>query len=171
MTSTPTHESKGGPKYPGLGLPLLHEKREGDAFPMGTHGDCYGGDSELVSVRELAMMTIMDQLTDKPEWHRKVFDEDVSEPNITHTRILTPNDIRFSVRSCQSGKLKLLLFLTKNGLALQPAIKMNGRPHLLKLQALPMKRHSKRQDSILSLRKRTNMFLDLKRIEGESKIF
>lgn len=126
MSSAATHESKEEPKYPGLGLPLLHEKREGDAFPLGTHGDCYGGLSELVSVRELAMMAIMDQLTDKPEWHRKVFDEDVSEPRFNHTHILTPIDMPFYIRSCQSGKLKLLLFLTKNGFSLQHAIKMSG---------------------------------------------
>jgi len=71
--SAPRHE------YPGLGLPLRHDERSGETYPMGAHGSCYGGKSDMVSVRELAMMMIMDQLTDKPDWHRKVFDEEVGQ--------------------------------------------------------------------------------------------
>lgn len=33
--------------------------------------------SALLPVREVAMMDIMSKLTDKPEWDRKVFDEDI----------------------------------------------------------------------------------------------
>lgn len=31
----------------------------------------------LLPVREVAMMAVMDQLTDKPDWHRKVFDPEI----------------------------------------------------------------------------------------------
>jgi hypothetical protein len=79
MASAVADESKSGLQYPGLGLPLRYDKHEGDAFPMGAHGSCYGGPSDMVSVRELAMMGIMDQLTDKADWHKKVFDDEVSE--------------------------------------------------------------------------------------------
>ena len=44
---------------------------------MGTHGNCYGGKSNILPVRELAMMMIMDKLTDKKDWHIKVFDDEI----------------------------------------------------------------------------------------------
>ncbi|TVY78455.1 hypothetical protein LSUE1_G006514 [Lachnellula suecica] len=66
------------PKYPGLGLPLRHFP-QGDygTYPLGIHGNCYGGDSDLLPVREVAMMAIMAKLTDKPDWHKKVFDDGI----------------------------------------------------------------------------------------------
>ena len=33
--------------------------------------------SELLPVREVAMLAVMERLTDKPEWHRKVFDDEI----------------------------------------------------------------------------------------------
>ncbi|KAF2677947.1 hypothetical protein K458DRAFT_446684 [Lentithecium fluviatile CBS 122367] len=60
-------------KYPGLGLPLRYD---GDGtkgyYP---HGSCRGANSDLLTVREVAMMSIMETLTDKEDWHKKVFDE------------------------------------------------------------------------------------------------
>lgn len=64
--------------YPGLGLPLRHNPQDEFGFyPIGAHGSCYGADSDLLPVRELAMMSVMDKLTDKPDWEKKVFDEDI----------------------------------------------------------------------------------------------
>jgi hypothetical protein len=37
----------------------------------------YGSESEPLFVRELAMMDVMEKLTDKPDWHKKVFDEEI----------------------------------------------------------------------------------------------
>ena len=54
-----------GPPYPGLGLPLC-SKRDGYQQP-----------SDTLPVRELAMMHIMDRLTDKKDWNKKVFDEGI----------------------------------------------------------------------------------------------
>lgn len=66
------------PEYPGLGLPLRHFPQGNyDTFPMGIHGNCFGGDSNFLPVREIAMMIIMDKLTDKPDWHTKVFDDKI----------------------------------------------------------------------------------------------
>jgi hypothetical protein len=66
------------PEYPGLGLPLRHfPQGNHPAYPMGIHGNCYGGDSDILPVREVAMMIVMDKLTDKPDWHKKVFDDDI----------------------------------------------------------------------------------------------
>lgn len=66
------------PEYPGLGLPLRHYPQEKHGlYPMGTHGNCYGGDSDILPVREVAMMTIMDKLMDKEYWHKKVFDDEI----------------------------------------------------------------------------------------------
>jgi hypothetical protein len=66
------------PNYPGLGLELLHYPRDKEEFyPVGAHSHCEDSDSHLLPVREVAMMLIMDQLTDKPDWHKKVFDDDI----------------------------------------------------------------------------------------------
>ena len=64
--------------YPGLGLPLRYNE-QGDYgfYPIGAHGSNYGSDSDLIFVRELAMMDVMEKLTDKPDWHKKVFDDEI----------------------------------------------------------------------------------------------
>jgi hypothetical protein len=65
-------------QYPGLGLPLRKFDWRGyHYYPSGAHASCYGNESELVSVRELAMMDVMEKLTDKQNWFQKVFDEDI----------------------------------------------------------------------------------------------
>lgn len=66
------------PDYPGLGLPLRHNpQRDYGFYPIGAHGSCYGADSKMLPVREVAMMSIMDRLTDKEDWHKKVFDDTI----------------------------------------------------------------------------------------------
>ena len=62
------------PLYPGLGLPL-REDEDGELFPVGAHGGCYGATTDPLPVREVAMMSVMESLTDKPNWHIKVHDE------------------------------------------------------------------------------------------------
>ncbi|KAL5381627.1 hypothetical protein DPSP01_007075 [Paraphaeosphaeria sporulosa] len=68
-----------GPPYPGLGLPLRIEADEQNYYPIGAHGSCSGSHTELLPVRELAMMHIMDRLTDKIDWDKKVWDETIVE--------------------------------------------------------------------------------------------
>ncbi|KZM20738.1 hypothetical protein ST47_g8140 [Ascochyta rabiei] len=69
---TPRH------RYPGLELPLREDARIDDAFfPIGAHGSCWGANFDPLSVRELAMMSIMESLTDEPDWHVKINDENV----------------------------------------------------------------------------------------------
>jgi len=46
-------------------------------YPIGAHHNCWGTDSELLPVREVFMMILMDSLTDKVDWHKKVFDEEI----------------------------------------------------------------------------------------------
>ena len=68
--------------YPGLGLNLRHHDQDGrdhEIYPIGIHPECYGADSEMLLVREVAMMIVMDRLTDKPDWHVKVFDDAIAE--------------------------------------------------------------------------------------------
>jgi Protein of unknown function (DUF4246) len=65
------------PNYPGLGLPLRHDPHEYGHYPIGAHGNCFKASSDLLPIRELAMMSIMDRLTDKEDWHKKVFDDDI----------------------------------------------------------------------------------------------
>lgn len=66
-------------QYPGLGRPLRHypSRIHWHAYPVGHDEYCYDNTSELLPVREVAMMIIIDRLTDKPEWEKKVFSEDV----------------------------------------------------------------------------------------------
>jgi hypothetical protein len=65
-------------QYPGLGLPLRYKPESFSGFyPNST--SLYGSESELILVRELAMMGLMDTLTDKPDWHKKVFNDTIVE--------------------------------------------------------------------------------------------
>lgn len=67
------------PQYLGLGLDLryLYEGNYSDrppSYPIGIDdSDSLG---ELLLMREVVMMIVMDRLTDEPEWHRKIFDPD-----------------------------------------------------------------------------------------------
>ncbi|KAF7898749.1 hypothetical protein EAF00_005195 [Botryotinia globosa] len=69
------------PDYPGLGLPRRHDPQslsdDTSHYPIGAHHCCWGATSKLIYVRELAMMSIMDRLTDKKDWHKKVFNEEI----------------------------------------------------------------------------------------------
>lgn len=70
------------PKYPGLGLPLRHDPVDTDDdsiffHPIGAHGNCRAATSMILPVREIAMMSVMDSLTDKEDWHKKVFDDGI----------------------------------------------------------------------------------------------
>ncbi|KAK4153505.1 hypothetical protein C8A00DRAFT_15264 [Chaetomidium leptoderma] len=66
-------------EYPGVNLPLRHHKQAGklgvDFYRFGSFEGANGAMSELLQVREVAMMLLMDRLTDKPNWHEKVFDD------------------------------------------------------------------------------------------------
>ena len=71
------------PDYPGLGLDLRHcNSDHSDSFepkyPLGLAEICTGSISELLLVRKVAMMIVMDRLTDKPGWHRKIFDDEIA---------------------------------------------------------------------------------------------
>jgi hypothetical protein len=64
--------------YPGLGLPLRHyEQDDCEHYPIGAHSQNYGAESVPLLVRELAMMDVMEKITDKQDWHTKVFDADI----------------------------------------------------------------------------------------------
>ena len=69
------------PDYPGLGLDLRHNPEgERDSIgyhPIGAHGSCPNAHSDLLPIREVAMLSIMDRLTDKVDWHTKVFDDSI----------------------------------------------------------------------------------------------
>lgn len=76
--SIPNNVSTSRHEYPGLGLPLRHDGRGGSgSYPIGGHDNCYGSASDIISVRELAMMNVMEKLTDKEDWHKKVFDDNI----------------------------------------------------------------------------------------------
>jgi hypothetical protein len=58
--------------YPGVNLPLRCWVK---GFRMGSCEGVEGASSDLLPMREVAMMLLMDRLTDKPNWHEKVFDD------------------------------------------------------------------------------------------------
>ncbi|QGI87682.1 hypothetical protein CEK25_002638 [Fusarium fujikuroi] len=75
--ATPTHV------YPGVSLPLrdmpkrsFNRKDEYLFYPIG-FPEYKRSQSQVMPVKEVAMMILMDTLTDKPDWHKKVFDETI----------------------------------------------------------------------------------------------
>ncbi|KAK3377284.1 hypothetical protein B0T24DRAFT_592900 [Lasiosphaeria ovina] len=84
-------------QYPGWNLDLrwtAQEHGERDltriGYPMGIHYNCYRAKSEMLLVRGVAMMLVMDRLTDKPDWHPKVFDEHIAD-KWRHEALAWPN--------------------------------------------------------------------------------
>ncbi|KAI0198684.1 hypothetical protein F4808DRAFT_254042 [Astrocystis sublimbata] len=66
------------PSYPGFGLSLRHlPQASGDIYPTGHHEECLVERPLFLQVREVAMMHLMDRLTDKVDWHKKVFNNDI----------------------------------------------------------------------------------------------
>lgn len=63
--------------YPGVNLDLRHYSQDTALYPLGAHTNCVGADSKLLPVREVFMMVLMDRLSDKVDWHKKVFDEEI----------------------------------------------------------------------------------------------
>ncbi|KAH7153913.1 hypothetical protein DER46DRAFT_627874 [Fusarium sp. MPI-SDFR-AT-0072] len=77
IMATPTH------LYPGVNLALrempereLSFKDDYLFYPIG-FPEYHGSKSAVMPVKEVAMMILMDASTDKPDWHRKVFDETI----------------------------------------------------------------------------------------------
>ncbi|KFY72305.1 hypothetical protein V499_07558 [Pseudogymnoascus sp. VKM F-103] len=64
-------------EYPGINIDLRYYNNDGPIYPLGAHGNCFGADSELLPVREVFMMVLMDRLSDKVDWHKKVFNEEI----------------------------------------------------------------------------------------------
>ena len=58
-------------KLPGFGLPVNYRP---DDFFLNAVLDWSG---TILTARELNMMAIMDKITDKPDWDKKVFDETI----------------------------------------------------------------------------------------------
>ncbi len=69
------------PLYPGVNLPLRYLAQGGvpgiDLYRLGSFEGAEGAQTELLHMREVAMMILMDRLTDKPNWHEKVFDDTI----------------------------------------------------------------------------------------------
>ncbi len=94
------------PEYPGWGLDLYHTVRRRtntEAGKFHTYSEC----SWLLTVRETAMMVVMDLLTDKPDWHTKVFDEEIAEKWRQEALAWPDEDLsrRFAPNSCPPGIL------------------------------------------------------------------
>lgn len=64
-------KSKAKLKLPGFGLPVNYTPEK--FFPSAT----LDWSGTILTVRELNMMTIMDKITDKPDWDNKVSDDTI----------------------------------------------------------------------------------------------
>ncbi|RBA11058.1 hypothetical protein FPRO05_04231 [Fusarium proliferatum] len=67
-------------RKPGLGLPLGHMPDQEDRFPLLFMEDNYenGWRAATLLIRESCMLKLVNELSDKPEWWRKVQDEAIS---------------------------------------------------------------------------------------------
>lgn len=87
-------------EYPGWNRDLRwtdqRNGERGDAtYPMGIHYNCQGAESEMLLMREVAMMLVMDRLTDKPDWHVKVFNDEIAD-RWRQEALAWPNDDLYS---------------------------------------------------------------------------
>ncbi|KAK3906166.1 hypothetical protein C8A05DRAFT_12054 [Staphylotrichum tortipilum] len=77
-----TASSTSGPEYPGWGLELRWPEWYNDdqqfIYPIGVSNESEESVVKKISVREAAMMMAMEELTDKPDWHIKVFDDEIA---------------------------------------------------------------------------------------------
>ncbi|KFY35493.1 hypothetical protein V494_05861 [Pseudogymnoascus sp. VKM F-4513 (FW-928)] len=64
-------------EYPGVNVDLRYYPDHTPQYRMGTHINCRGAESEILPIREVFMMVLMDRLSDKVDWHKKVFDEEI----------------------------------------------------------------------------------------------
>ena len=75
-------------QYPGINLPLRHMEQDEDGiagvdfYRCGSVPGAFGSLSErslseLVQVREVAMLLLMDRLTDKLGWNKRVFEDNI----------------------------------------------------------------------------------------------
>ncbi|MBE3048859.1 DUF4246 family protein [Candidatus Bathyarchaeota archaeon] len=82
--------------YPGLEYDLRfvnkhdRDRERKPAYPLGIHSDVHESTSGILLMREVAMMIAMDRLTDEPEWHKKVFDDEFMAEWISET-LATPD--------------------------------------------------------------------------------
>lgn len=70
-------------QYPGWNRDLRWVSQESPAeaidgethvYAIGFHHNCRGAQSSLLLVREVAMMAVMDEITDRPDWYEAVAD-------------------------------------------------------------------------------------------------
>ncbi|KAK3298743.1 uncharacterized protein B0H64DRAFT_318307 [Chaetomium fimeti] len=89
-------------KYPGwnLDLRLTNYKDSHGHYPMGIHFNYYGVNSALMPVRETAMLLVMDRLTDKPNWHTKVFDDEIAKKWKTEALAWPDEDLWDRLNNC-----------------------------------------------------------------------
>ncbi|KFY31568.1 hypothetical protein V493_00997 [Pseudogymnoascus sp. VKM F-4281 (FW-2241)] len=64
-------------EYPGVNYALRVYPDSTPVYITDAHDDCLGHLSQLLPVREVFMMVLMDRLSDKVDWHKKVFDEEI----------------------------------------------------------------------------------------------
>ncbi|KAL2271985.1 hypothetical protein VTJ83DRAFT_1356 [Remersonia thermophila] len=111
-----------GPVYPGAGLPLRFIRFPADCM---TNADIYrfgscsampGAVSSLLQVREVFMMNLMDRLTDKPNWHEKVFDDNIVAKWLEEAKSMPEEDLYNEIvdPKCEVPKPTRTRFITED---------------------------------------------------------
>jgi hypothetical protein len=118
MASFQAKISTDGPtKLPGFGLPIDHMPEHTYRFPHAI-ADNYA--TQAITFRERRMLKFINQITDKPEWDRKVFDESIvskwreeAEKKLENEDDVLLSEPMFDYASltCLSGLLNLFLTL------------------------------------------------------------
>jgi hypothetical protein len=64
-----------GLRLPGFGLPLDKMPERDERFPVAVLQNDWAANT--LTIREISMLWFMNQITDKPDWNKKVFDEEI----------------------------------------------------------------------------------------------
>ncbi|CAG9949822.1 unnamed protein product [Clonostachys rosea f. rosea IK726] len=66
-------------EVPGFGLPLTHMPPEDERFPVLLGVESWDWKAATLLVREVCMMKVMEELTNKPEWWLKIHDPEITK--------------------------------------------------------------------------------------------
>lgn len=125
MASSQAKISTDGPtKLPGFGLPIDHMPEHTYRFPHAIADD-YA--TQPITFRERRMLNFINQITDKPEWDRKVFDESIVSKWREEAEKKLDNDVILSEPMFDYASLPRLNELLNLFLTLRSASQSFGR--------------------------------------------
>ncbi len=101
---------------PGFGLPRKYETNQKTAmFPHALDGEGRGKLSKGVLLRERRMLALIGDITDKPDWHRKVFDKIIVDKWRAEAKsrpLVADNDVFMSAAMFEHVRFQRCRFLS-----------------------------------------------------------